>query len=117
MALCHRPWTPEPERAGDIRMAYGQNQGQSNARPAFAGKTAAVAAPSQAASAAKGFEKDPSEVGIAYAKTSDKGGNYFSVSITADIPAGSKVMIFENKTKNRTEKTPTHVLKLSNKQG
>lgn len=97
-------------------MAYGQNaqgnaaQGRQAAAPATAG-IRTNAAPKGA------YEKDPSEVGIAYAKTSDKGGNYFSVSITADIPAGSKVMIFENKTKNRTEKTPTHVLKLSNKQG
>lgn len=102
-------------------MAYGSNgqgQGSSNARPA-SNFVAGAGAKAGAAPAGdkKTFEKDPLEVGIAYAKTSEKGGDYFSVSITADIAAGSKVMIFENKTKNRTDKTPTHVLKLSNKQG
>ena len=97
-------------------MAYGSNS-QGQGRPVSNTSNGFAAARKPAASGdKKTFEKDPSEVGFAYAKESEKGGHYFSVSITADIPAGSKVMIFENKTKNRTEKTPTHVLKLSNKQ-
>lgn len=90
-------------------MAYGQNTAP--AQKSYSNNNApAKAAP------AKAFEKDPNEVGIAYLKTSDKVGNYFSVSITADIPAGAKLVIFENKTKNRSEKTPTHVIKLSTAQ-
>lgn len=87
-------------------MAYGQNTAPAATatRPAYN---------NAAGGAKKAFEKDPNEVGIAYLKTSDKVGSYFSVSITADIPAGAKLVIFENKTKNRTDKTPTHVIKLS----
>lgn len=91
-------------------MAYGQTQnggGNSSYKPAQKSGTAVNTGSKPA------FEKDPNEVGIAYLKNSEKVGNYFSVSISKDIPAGAKLVIFENKTKNRTEKTPTHVLKLS----
>ena len=93
-------------------MAYGQRPANSNGNSSYGNKAPA----SNGNGAAKTYEKDPSEVGIAYMKSSDKGGTYFSVVITADIPAGSKVMIFENKTKNRSEKTPTHILKLAKQQ-
>lgn len=91
-------------------MAYNNAPAAPRTQGSYAGRAAAA----PAAGNNKPYEKDPSEVGFAYEKTSDKGGTYLSVTITADVPAGAKVMVFENKTKNRTEKTPTHVLKLSN---
>lgn len=77
-------------------MAYGNNQGRA-----------------QGQASKGGFEKDPSEVGYAYQKKSDKVGDYFSVTMTAEVPSGSKLVIFANNVKNRTEKTPTHVIKIS----
>lgn len=99
-------------------MAYGQGNSSNGSNQGQRSSNGAAHAPAraQAAKSAGKFEKDPNEVGIAYMKTSDKIGTYFSVSITADIPAGAKVVIFENKTKNRSDKTPTHVLKLSTMQ-
>lgn len=97
-------------------MAYGQNTQASNGNnqaSAASNKSSYSAPRAQAAKSATTFEKDPNEVGIAYLKTSEKVGSYFSVSITADIPAGAKLVIFENKVKNRTDKTPTHVIKLA----
>lgn len=95
-------------------MAYGQTQNGSSSngyKPAATSKPVVSTGNQKQA-----FEKDPNEVGIAYLKNSEKVGNYFSVSISQDIPAGAKLVIFENKTKNRTDKTPTHVLKLSTAQ-
>lgn len=102
-------------------MAYGSNAGQgqgsnngaAKGQGSYGARPAAQSTGTGGEAGKKPFEKDPNEVGIAYLKTSDKIGTYFSVSITQDIPAGAKLVIFENKTKNKSDKTPTHVLKLS----
>lgn len=96
-------------------MAY--NNGQKSSFTAPAGRPA----PAQKGgfrSAASGekreFVEDPNKVGIGYEKESKTGGaNYISVTLTKDLPAGTKFFVYANdKVKNRTEKTPTHVLKL-----
>lgn len=101
-------------------MAYQNNSSNGSngnkAQGSYAGRAPAAAAGGGKVAYDKPFEKDPNEVGFAYEKSSDKGGTYLTVTITADIPTGAKIMIFQNKTKNRTEKTPTHVLKLANMQ-
>jgi hypothetical protein len=60
------------------------------------------------------FKRDPNEVGIGYARKAKSGMEYTSFIVTKDIPAGSSVSIFLNdKVQNRTEKTPTHKMKLA----
>lgn len=90
-------------------MAYGNqaNQGRTyGSRPA--------AATQSAQGGKREFKDDPTEVGIGYTKELKAGGNYVAISILKDIPAGSKLVLFNNdKVKNRTDKTPTHKLKLS----
>ena len=70
-------------------------------------------APAQAGSKPE-YQDNPDEVGIGYVKEMKAGGEYLSFTVTKDIPAGTKVAVFPNdKVKNRTEKTPTHKMKLS----
>jgi hypothetical protein len=60
------------------------------------------------------FKEDPNKVGIAYEKQTKAGATYLSVTLTKDVPVGAKLSIFPNdKVKNRTEKTPTHIVKLA----
>lgn len=67
-----------------------------------------------AAGAARQFKDDPNEVGIGYQKDMKSGGSYISFTVTKDIAAGTKVAVFNNdKVKNRSDKTPTHKMKLS----
>ena len=94
-------------------MAYGngsQGQGRSYGnKPAF--NKAPAAAP---VTEKREFKDDPNEAGIGYEKELKAGGTYISFTITKDLAAGTKVSVFTNdKVKNRTEKTPTHKLKLS----
>lgn len=89
-------------------MAYGN----SNTRTGTYG-TSKPAAP-VAESTARKFEVDPNEVGIGYEKQMKSGDTYIALTVVKDIPAGAKISLFpNNKVKNRTEKTPTHKLKLS----
>lgn len=87
-------------------MAYGTNTkpayGSTGTRPATTGTT-------------KEFVDDPSEVGIGYGKKAVKTGEeYVSITVTKEIAAGTKLALFlNNKVKNRTERTPTHKLKIS----
>lgn len=95
-------------------MAYGNtgnsNYGNGNKSGGFQKPAAGAAAVEQK----KTFEKDPNEVGIGYEKEMKSGGTYIAITVQQDIPAGTKIAIFSNdKVKNRTEKTPTHVAKLS----
>ncbi len=94
-------------------MAYGNNNAQ--ARPAYGSKGPSTAiAKGGAAPARKEFVDDPNDLGIGYEKDLKAGGKYISLTVTKDIAAGTKVLVFANdKVKNRTEKTPTHRLKLS----
>lgn len=93
-------------------MAYG-NQGQGQQR-SFNRPAPAKAGAASTGGARKEFVEDPNKVGIGYEKESKTGGsNYISITVTKDIPAGTKLFVYANdKVKNRTEKTPTHVLKL-----
>lgn len=60
------------------------------------------------------YTEDPNKVGIAYEKQTKAGSTYLSVTLTKDVPVGTKLSIFPNdKVKNRTEKTPTHIVKLA----
>lgn len=60
------------------------------------------------------YTEDPNKVGIAYEKQTKTGATYLSVTLTKDVPVGAKLSIFPNdKVKNRTEKTPTHIVKLA----
>lgn len=97
-------------------MAYGNNGAPQGQRPAYAkpaGKfgSQAVAGP---VTGQKEWIPDPNELGIGYEKELKAGGTYLTFTITKDVKAGTKVSIFANdKVKNRTEKTPTHKMKLS----
>lgn len=96
-------------------MAYGN--GGSNQQGGFnKGKYGSQAKAPMAANAGqrKEFKEDPNELGIGYQKDLKSGGTYITFTVTKDIAAGTKVAVFANdKVKNRTEKTPTHKLKLS----
>ncbi len=88
-----------------------------NTKPAY-GTTAPRSTGTTAAapvSGTKEFVDDPSEVGIGYGKKAVKTGEeYVSITVTKEIPAGTKLALFlNNKVKNRTERTPTHKLKIS----
>ena len=79
------------------------NGGARTTAPAVVGNTVA-----------KTFEKDPNEVGIGYSKEMKAGGSFVAITVLSDIPAGTKLALFENnKVQNRTAKTPTHKLKIS----
>jgi hypothetical protein len=92
---------------GVLRMAYN-NQARTNS---YSKPAAPVA---NKASGPREFKEDPNEVGIGYEKELKAGGTYMSFTVTKDIAAGTKVAVFANdKVKNRTEKTPTHKMKLS----
>jgi hypothetical protein len=94
-------------------MAYGNNQGANQQRGNSYGNRPAQGAP-VAAGVKKEFTDDPGEVGIGYSKELKAGGSFIAFTVTKDIKAGTKVAIFNNdKVKNRTDKTPTHKMKLS----
>lgn len=62
----------------------------------------------------KDFVEDPTKVGIGYERQTKDGRSYIAVTITKEVAEGTKLSLFLNdKVKNRTEKTPTHVLKIS----
>lgn len=90
-------------------MAYGNQNGQQRS---YGNRPAPVKG--NVDGGKKEFVEDPNKVGIGYEKQSKTGGaNYISVTVTKDIPEGTKLFVYANdKVKNRTEKTPTHVLKL-----
>lgn len=91
-------------------MAYGTNTTKTSTPSYGNNRPAGNTAPS----GKKEFTDDPNEVGIGYAKTAKTGTEYVSIKITKEIPAGASVALFLNdKVKNRTDKTPTHKLKLS----
>lgn len=93
-------------------MAYNSNT--STSKPTYGGNRPATSATPAVAGAKREFTDDPNEVGIGYAKTAKTGTEYVSIKITKEIPAGASVALFLNdKVKNRTDKTPTHKLKLS----
>lgn len=82
-------------------------------KPSYGSSRPAAAVAGNAATKRE-FTDDPNEVGIGYAKTAKTGTEYVSIKITKEIPAGASVALFLNdKVKNRTDKTPTHKLKLS----
>lgn len=102
-------------------MAYNQGQGQrsfggnrSNNNGAAGGaQQQQYRKPAAGGDAKKVYEEDPTKVGIAYEKEMKSGEKYLSVTLTKDVPVGTKLSIFPNsKVKNRTEKTPTHIVKL-----
>lgn len=93
-------------------MAYGNNNTQ--ARPAYGSKAPSTAIAKGGAAPQREFVDDPADLGIGYEKDLKAGGKYISFTVTKDIAAGTKVLVFNNdKVKNRTDKTPTHRLKLS----
>lgn len=89
-------------------MAYGQQNQRPPFQKAASTNTAAAVQPRQ-------FKDDPNEIGIGYEKEmKNGGGNYITFKLTKDVAAGTKIVVFpNNKVKNRTDKTPTHKLKLS----
>lgn len=97
-------------------MAYNNSAprgGYSNSRPQTAAPVKASAPAQAQAGGQREFVEDPNKVGIGYEKEMKTGGKYIAVTVTKDIPEGTKLFVYLNdKVKNRTEKTPTHVLKL-----
>lgn len=67
------------------------------------------------APAAKGeYKEDPSKVGIGYERQTKSGSTYIALTLTKEVPVGTKLSVFPNdKVKNRTDKTPTHIVKIA----
>lgn len=60
------------------------------------------------------YQEDPSKVGIGYERQTKSGSSYIAVTLTKEVAVGTKLSIFPNdKVKNRTEKTPTHIVKIA----
>lgn len=89
-------------------MAYGNQQ---RSQGGFVRSGSAASNRPAAAAGAREFVEDPNELGIGYQKESEKAGTYITFTLKKDVPAGTKVTVYENRVKNRTEKTPTHRLK------
>lgn len=101
-------------------MAYGNGNAQSQARPAYGQRDSGSqvrpggARPEMADGGKREFVEDPSKVGIGYVKSTKGGEDYITFTATKDIKEGTKFVAWLNsKVKTRTEKTPTHILKLA----
>lgn len=60
------------------------------------------------------YQEDPSKVGIGYERQTKSGSTYIALTLTKEVPVGTKLSVFPNdKVKNRTDKTPTHIVKIA----
>jgi hypothetical protein len=95
-------------------MAYGQQnqgQGQGQKQQGNYGSKKFNNEHSQVPEREKSGEREP-DAGIGYQKTSKNGVEYITITLLEDMPKGTKLSMFTNdKVKNRSEKTPTHILK------